>query len=279
MAGKPSQHPTPWRSVNWTHSISSTLKAVRRLQSDRRYRDGRGAFFIEGVRNFVQAVDHRHDDIVAIIYSKKLLTAPLARKLVRRSRRAGIPTLRVSPEQFRTFSQMQRASGVSAIVRQRWTPLEAASIDAGLFWVVLGLVRSAGNLGTLIRTSEAVGGAGFILLDPAVDAYSPVVVRASMGAHFRQRFIRTSYQALERWINENGGHVTGASPDGALNFHHVAYPGPTLLLLGEERQGLSAHQRTLCDQLVRIPMVGQADSLNLGVAGSLLMYEVLRANS
>jgi TrmH family RNA methyltransferase len=278
MAGRyPLIH--PWKGVDWTRSVNGTLKEIRRLQRDRRYRDGRGAFFIEGVRNFVQAADHRYDDIVAIIYSEKLLTAPLARKLVRRSRRAGIPTLRTSPEKFRTFSQTQRASGVSAILRQRWTPLEEAGTDVDLCWVILGLVRSAGNLGTLIRTSEAVGGAGFILLDPAVDPFAPPAVRASMGALFRQRFIKTDYQTLQDWLRRNDCCVTGASPDGALNFHHVAYPRPALLLLGEERQGLSAQQRSLCSQLVRIPMVGQADSLNLGVAGSLLMYEVLRANS
>jgi TrmH family RNA methyltransferase len=267
-----------WTNLGWTRSLSGTLKEIRRLQTNRRYRDARQAFFIEGVRNFVQVVDHSHE-IIVIVYSEKLLTAPLARKLVRRSRRAGIPTLRVSPEKFRVFSQTQRASGVSAIVRQRWLTLQEAAADAGLCWVVLGLVRSAGNLGTLIRTSEAVGGAGFILLDPAVDAYAQGTVRASMGAHFRQRFVRTSCQALRHWVAENQCHVVGATPDGSKDFHQAAYPRPTLLLLGEERQGLSGRQRSLCDQLVRIPMVGQADSLNLGVAGSLLMYEVLRANS
>ena len=264
--------------VRKTPSVKDTLREIRKLQTDRRYRDAKGVFFIEGVRNFVQAVDHGHD-IVVIVTSEKLLTAPLARKLVRQLRRDGVPTIRVTPEGFRNFSQTKRASGISAIVRQRWTPLKSVAPDTGLCWVVLGLVRSPGNLGTLIRTSEAVGGAGFILLDKRVDAYGPATVRASMGAHFRQKFIRTNHQALKRWIRTNHGHVVGASPDGASNFHHTRYPCPTLLFLGEERQGLSSQERSLCDDLVRIPMVGQADSLNLGVAGSLLLYEVFRARS
>jgi TrmH family RNA methyltransferase len=272
MAGKYRPHDS------WTQSVNGTLKEIRCIQADRRYRDGRGVYFVEGVRNFVQVVDHGHD-IVVIVYSEKLLTAPLARKLVRRSRRAGIPTLRVSPDQFRTFSQTKRASGVSAIVRQRWTKLEEAEPASGLCWIVLGLVRSAGNLGTLIRTSEAVGGAGFILLDPAVDPYAQATVRASMGTHFGQAFISTCHQDFQRWIAENHCHVVGASPDGTKNFHLADYPRPTLLLLGEERQGLTSQQRALCHELVRIPMVGLADSLNLGVAGSLMLYEVLRANS
>ncbi len=100
-----------------------------------------------------------------------------------------------------------------------------------------------------------------------------------MGSHFRQEFIRTCFQDLQRWITKNQCHVLGASPDGAKNFHLAEYPRPALLLLGEERQGLSARQRSLCHDLVRIPMVGLADSLNLGVAGSLMLYEILRANS
>ncbi|MDX1614067.1 MAG: RNA methyltransferase [Candidatus Promineifilaceae bacterium] len=248
------------------------------MQRHRRYRDGRGAFFIEGVRNFVQVVD-RDVDIVVIVYSEKLLTAAVARKLVRQRRRAGVTTLRISPEQFRAISQTRRASGISAVVRQRWRRLDDVVPDAGLCWIILSQVRWPGNLGTLIRTSEAVGGAGFILLDNSVDAYAPGAVRASMGAHFSQTFVRTDQQALRNWVEDNGLYVIGASPDGARKFHEISYPCPSLILLGEERHGLTAPQRSLCQDLVRIPMVGNFDSLNLGVAGSLLLYEVFRAHN
>ena len=261
----------------WT-GVKRTLKEIRKLQTDRRYRDGRGAFFIEGVRNFVQASDN-HFDFIVIIYSEKLLTAPLARKLVRQHKRKGVPTIRVRPEDFRSFSQTKRASGISAIMGQRWTSLKSAEPEAGLCWVILGHVRFPGNFGTLIRTSEAVGGAGFILLDRNVDPFAPVTVRASMGALFRQQFIRANFQNLKSWLLENHGHVIGAFPDGNESFHHQTYPQKTLLFLGEERQGLTPEQRSLCDLLVQIPMVGLADSLNLGVAGSLLMYEVFRARN
>ena len=262
----------PWISVN------ATLNEIKRVQIDRRYRDTRGVFFIEGVRPFVQAADN-HFSLVVIVYSEKLLTNPIARKLVRRFRRSGVPTLRVSPETFRRFSQTRRASGVSAIVRQQWTRLKSVVPDSALCWVILGLVRSPGNFGTLIRTSEAVGGAGFVILDRAVDPYAPATIRASMGALFRQQFVRTNYQALQSWVQKHHAHVIGASPDGIKNFQQFTYPRTTLLFLGEEREGLSPQQRSMCDHLVRIPMVGQADSLNLGVAGSLLMYELFRARN
>jgi TrmH family RNA methyltransferase len=144
---------------------------------------------------------------------------------------------------------------------------------------VLEAIRSVGNLGSLIRTSEAVGGAGFILIGTRIDPYDPVVVRASMGVLFRQRFIRTSYRSLGRWFRRHGCRVIGASPDGPADLHRFDHPRPTILVLGEERQGLTAVQRDLCSCLVRIPMVGVADSLNLAVAGSLLLYEVYRARS
>lgn len=154
--------------------------------------------------------------------------------------------------------------------------MDSIDIDSGLCWIILGLVRAPGNFGTLIRTSEAIGGNGFILIDNKVDVFTPAIVRASMGAIFRQRFVRTSLKALAKWIRMQNIQIIGASPDGSNDFHHFIFPRPTLLFLGEERQGLSTEQRSICDHLVSIPMMGQADSLNLGVAGSLLMHEIYR---
>ena len=141
---------------------------------------------------------------------------------------------------------------------------------------MLEAVRSEGNLGTLIRTSEAVGGAGFILVGPRIDPFDPAVVRASMGALFRQAFIRTTHGSLRNWLRRHRCRAVGASPDGSAELHRFDYPRPTILVLGEERGGLTPLQRELCSHLVRIPMVGAADSLNLGVAGSLLLYDVYR---
>ena len=261
-------HPSP--------AVPQTLTKIKRLQTDQRYRDATGLFFVEGVRNFVQAVDN-HFDITLIIYSERLLIVPLARKFVRRLRRNGITTVKVSPEEFRTISHTPRASGVGAIVKQQWANLNTILPQSNLCWIVLDQVRSDGNLGTLVRTSEAIGGAGFVLLNNSVDPYDPAVIRASMGAVFRQQFIRTNHQKLKRRIKNISYSVIGASPDGAHNFQQFSYPHSVFLMLGEERQGLTEEQREMCDHLVHIPMVGGADSLNLGVAGSLLMYEVYRS--
>ena len=256
----------------------STLDEIRRLRADRAHRDARGSFFVEGVRNVVQAIENRFH-IETLIYSEKLLIVPIARKLVRDRRRSGTPTLSVSPERFRQISTTHHASGVGAIVAQRWSPLHGTSPRAGLCWVVLEEVRFEGNLGSLIRTSEAIGGAGFILVGARIDPFDPAIVRASMGALFRQTFIRTNRPSLRNWVRRHRCRVVGASPDGPAELHRFDYPRPTILVLGEERQGLSPFLRDLCSDLVRIPMVGAADSLNLAVAGSLLLYEVYRVRS
>lgn len=267
-----------YKSGQLWKSVGKTLNEIRKLQTYRSYRDAQNSFFVEGVRNFVQVVENNFD-IVVIVYSKRLLIVPVVRRMVRQLRREGVPTVNLKPEKFRQISKANRASGIGIIVRQRWTRLETTSPGAGLCWIILGRVRSPGNFGTLIRTSEAVGGAGFILLDKRVDPYMPVTVRATMGALFRQRFVRTTFPNLRRWTQTNNCQVIGASPDGAMDFHHFPFPQKNLLFLGEERQGMTQQERNFCDHLVRIPMVGTADSLNLGVAGSLLMYEVYRSGN
>jgi TrmH family RNA methyltransferase len=256
-------------------AIGPTLAHAARLQRDRAYRDSHRQLFVEGVRNFVAAVDHGHT-VDALLYSERLLTAPLARKLVRQLKRAGVPFARLTPEEFRSISRAERAAGVAAVLRQRIDTLANLASGASPCWVALRQIRAPGNLGTLVRTAAAIGAAGFILLGNAVDPFDPAVVRASMGALFGQTFARTSLAGLRSWASLHRLLIVGASPDGALDYDRVRYPRPTLLLLGEERGGLTAEERALCHQLVRIPMAAGTDSLNLGVAGSLLMYAVAR---
>lgn len=257
--------------------IAATLRLIEQLQRERRTRDTRGLFFVEGVRNFVTAVDHGCA-VEAILYSERLLTSPIARKLIRRLKRAGVPFARVSPEQFRAVSHAERASGVGAILRQHIQHLQPIAPGDQLCWVALSQVRSPGNFGSLVRTAAAIGAAGFILLGNNIDPFDPTVVRATMGALFQQTLIRADTEQFRGWVQQHRLQVIGAAPDGTLEYHQVRYSLPTVLMLGEERRGLSIEQRALCQQIVRIPMVPGTDSLNLAVAGSLLLYEIFRAS-
>jgi len=253
-----------------------TLTRIRNLQADRRYRDQHRLFFIEGVRNFVAAID-QGCSVETLLYSEKLLTAPLARKFVRQLKRAGVPFARVSPEAFRSISRAEHVSGVAAILHQRIRTLEEIQPDQFSCWTVLSQVQSLGNFGTLLRTSAAIGATGFILLGQQIDPYEPVVVRATMGTLFTQTLVRTNVERFRSWIHTHHLGVIGASPDGVVEYDQVRYPRPAVLLLGNERSGLTDEQRSLCEKIVRIPMVGGADSLNLAVAGSLLLYAVFRS--
>ncbi|MEL6197035.1 MAG: RNA methyltransferase, partial [Pseudomonadota bacterium] len=257
------------RPIGRAFDFAATLKEAKALQTDRRFRDRRGLFFVEGVRNFVEALDNGFT-MERILYSDRLLTSPIARKLVRQCRRSGVCALNLLPEQFRRISRADRASGVAAVLRQRWSSIDHASPGQGLCWIALETVRSPGNLGTLIRSSQAAGGAGFILIGRSIDPFSPAVVRAAMGALYRQTFIRSGWDELRCWTKKQNCEVVGASPEGATDLHQFPFSKAPLLVLGEERHGLTEPQRGLCSHLVRIPMTTGTDSLNLGVAGTLL---------
>ena len=237
------EHRADYRQVD----VAPTLTRIRKLQDNRRYRDQHRLFFIEGVRNFVAAMDHRFS-IETLLYSEKLLTAPLARKFVRQVKRAGVPFARVSPEAFRSISRAEHASGVAAILHQRIQTLEQIQPDRFSCWTVLSQVQSLGNFGTLLRTSAAIGSAGFILLGHPIDPYEPVVVRATMGALFKQTLVRTNVEQFRHWIQTHGLAVIGASPDGVVEYDRVRYTRPTILLLGNERSGLTEEQRSLANR-------------------------------
>jgi RNA methyltransferase, TrmH family len=256
--------------------LPPTLALIEQLQADRRYRDTRQLFFVEGVRNFVAAVDYDYP-VDTLLYSERLLTSPVARMFVRKLKRAGVPFAQASPEQFRRVSRAEHVSGVGVVLRQRVQHLHRINPSGHLCWVALNAVRSPGNFGTLIRTSAAIGAAGFILLEKQVDPFDPTVVRATMGTLFKQAMVRATPEEFRRWVQLHRIPVIGASPDGSIDYDHVGYWHPCVIMLGEERSGLSDAQRSICQQIVRIPMVESVDSLNLAVAGSLLLYEVFRS--
>ena len=265
---------TPFRQDH--HLIDSRnhhqIKRLRRLH-DRAERDRTGLHYIEGMRFVARAVQ-RHVPIEALVACRPLLTHPFARHLVRQQRRAGTPVLEVTPDLLSSVALVDDPQGIGAVVRQRWTPLERIDPADASCWVMLDTVRSPGNLGTILRTSEAIGGSGLILLGGAVDPYDPATVRASMGSLFSQRFVRASVGDVRHWKAQRSCLLVGTTPSAATDYQTVDYRGPTVLLLGGERTGLSSELLTLCDVAVRIPMTGQTDSLNLSVAASLLLYEV-----
>jgi len=253
------------------------IKRIRGLQL-RSERERSGLFTIEGVRFIAQALGQKVA-LETLLFVPSLLTNSVGWRLVQEQKRAGGRCLEVTPEVLHSLSLNDDPQGISAVVRQHWALLAEVEPSRDLCWIALETVQSPGNLGTIVRTSEAVGAAGIILIGDATDAHDPAAVRASMGAMFSQRFVRTTMPQFLRWKQERHCSLVGTSPSASSVYHEVDLRAPLVLFMGWERKGLSDEQQAACDVMVRLPMVGKSDSLNLAVATGVMLYEVLRQNS
>ena len=246
------------------------LGLVRSLRA-RQERIRTGLYTIEGVRFLVAASDARAR-FEGLVVCDEVLVSTVGRMIVRRLRREGVPVLRVGAGEHEELTRLSEGNGrgVIGVVAQRWTALER--LRPHDLWLAVESVRSPGNLGTLLRTCLAVGARGVIVVGDA-DVYDPACVRATMGALPALEVARMTPDALAHLCRRSGARLVGASPDGALDFRRAPLGGPVVLVVGSERKGLSEPMRRACDLLVRIPMAGRVDSLNLAVAGSLILYE------
>jgi TrmH family RNA methyltransferase len=187
-----------------------------------------------------------------------------------------INCLEVSADVFRSMSLKEGPQGIAAVVRQRWEALEEIIPGNELCWIALASVQDPGNLGSILRTSDAVGAAGVILIGDATDPYDPGAVRAGMGAIFSQRLVRASNEELHAWKLRHGARVVGTSDAASLDYRDAAYSRPLVLFMGSEREGLGEEEMTVCDEIVHIPMEGRSDSLNLAVATGVMLFEIAR---
>jgi len=142
--------------------------------------------------------------------------------------------------------------------------------------VALEAIRDPGNLGTIIRTADAVGANGVILIGSSCDPYSREAVRASMGSIFHVALVRLGLEGFLAWAGAWKGDVIGTYLSSQQDFRAAAYRAPTLLAMGSEGPGLSPKMAGACTRLVKIPMAGRLDSLNLAVATALMLYEIRR---
>lgn len=251
-----------------------TTSLLRRLQH-RRYRDQFALCFVEGVR-MVAAAAQSGAPLEALVTCAPLMTSPRARDLAARLLRRGIPRLEVPVETFRALSRRDGPQGIGAVVRQRWELLDHIVLSSGATWVALHAVGNPGNLGMILRTCDAVGCDGVMLLDRTADPHDPAALKASTGAAFSQRLVRAEFREFAAWARRMRCMVVGTSPSVATDYRAVANRAPLVLLMGSEQHGLSHDQQALCDAVVTIPMRGRGDSLNLAVATSIVLYETVR---
>ncbi|MCL4561091.1 MAG: RNA methyltransferase [Chloroflexi bacterium] len=212
--------------------------------------------------------------IEALVVAPDLLSSSFGRELIHDAATKDLPIFEVSGEIFKSISVKEGPQGIGAVACQRWMEIEMLQLAPGDQWIALDAVQDPGNLGTILRTSDAVGGKGVVLLEHSTDPYDPTALRASMGAIFAQGLVRANLEQFADWKTRSHYSVIGTSGGVKCDFHHAEYPDPLVLLMGSERQGLSARHLELCDQVVAIPMVGRSDSLNLAVATGVMLYEI-----
>lgn len=247
------------------------VKRIRRLRM-RKERDRTGLFFVEGIR-FVRAAMESGAEIETLVFAPEQLVGPQADGLMDRCPKAA-QRMRVTPDLLRWMADREETQGVGAVIRQRWDSLQRPPPLSALGWVALDGIQFPGNLGTILRACDAVGGAGVILIGNTADPYDPIAVRSSMGALFHQRLVRTSFEGFLQWKCRHNASIVGTCPDAPTLYRDRVYRAPTVLYLGCEAKGIPPERLDACDAVVRIPMEGRGDSLNVAMAAVILLYEI-----
>ena len=210
-----------------------------------------------------------------VLACPELWRSPECGRQVEAAQRAGTPVLLVSQRTFRRLSQRDGQDGVAAIARLRAWTLDDLTLGAVARVLVLDGFDLPGNLGSLIRCASAAGAAGVLLTNQSVRTTHPTVVKASVGAVFSVPTVATSPNEAISWLRKRGFRIVGADPAAACTFRQARYGRRVAVVVGSERRGLSEAWRQGVDQLVAIPMQGRVDSLNVGHAGAVVLFEVL----
>ena len=249
------------------------VKQVRGLR-DKKQRRLTGLFLAEGLRILTEAFE-------AGILPEMIWYAPesgqhaLVQQLTQAVEAAGGEVFVTSAEILSKLSGKDNPGAVIGVFRERLTPLEALDRASAPIWLVAERLRDPGNLGTILRTGDAVGAGGLILIDDCTDPFSVEAVRASMGAIFTQKVAAARWEEFLPWLRSGPGQLVGTSLNTELDYQAPRYAAPTFLLVGNEAQGLPPDYEAQCDLLVKMPMLGKADSLNAAVATAVMAYEVV----
>jgi TrmH family RNA methyltransferase len=260
-------------------SIQNPLvKQVIHLR-DRHERDKTGLFLIEGYREILRATDAgwKFDQLLVC---SDLFLGSNEPALIQRIASRGTQVITTSEKVFQKISYRDRPDGLLAIAPQKVLNLnDLRNQERGPklpFYVVAEAIEKPGNLGTILRSSDAVGVSGLIVCDRCTDIYNPNVVRASVGTLFTVPTVEAEGEETLQWLKEQGIAILAATPSATHEFTQVDLVRPLAIAVGTEQLGLSERWMQQSDLQVRIPMNGVADSLNVAMATTLLLYEVLR---
>ena len=261
-----------------TSAANPRMVAARKLRQ-RKYRQANSLFLVEGLQLLHAALDGGavpHE----VFYCPEQFTGTEAPALLDRFLQTSADLFSIAPRVMETLSEREEPQGIVATFRLAETPLAALKLTGRELVVILDRLQDPGNLGALIRTADAVAAAAVILIEPCVDPYDPKTVRGSMGSLFNLPIISTRDVAgLFAWLKERGLRPIGADPHLGELWGSSLWEGGVALVLGNEARGLSGDVAAQIKSWVRLPIVGKAESLNVAVAGGVLMYAWLHKNS
>lgn len=248
-----------------TSAKNPRIKAAAELR-DRKERDARKLFLIDGEREIVRAQ-------AAGVELVELYECEISLDLVPN---AALARFQVAPSAFEKLAYGERRHGAVAVARQFSLSLEAFSAKSPQKVCVYVGVEKPGNVGALLRTADAAGIDGVILADARTDVFNPNVVRASAGAIFSMPLAAGRVEEVLNWLTQNSFRVYAARVDGAIDYRHVDWAGPCAVVLGSEAEGLDAAWHGAGITPISLPMRGKVDSLNVSVTAGILLYEMMR---
>lgn len=247
------------------------IKLARALRQ-RKQRDETGLFLVEGIHHVGEALA-AGAQVEYLCYAPELLVSPFAQQLIEQQSARGLACYAVTPEIFASLAEKENPQGLLAVVHQPHLTLDHLTPQHFSLGVALVAPQDPGNVGTILRTIDAVGASGLLLLNSSVDPYHPSAVRASMGALFWHPVVSASFAEFAQWAKQHSYHLYGSSAHASVDYRSADYSvRPIILLLGSEREGLSADQTAICEQVIRLPMKGHVSSLNLAVAAGIMLY-------
>ena len=255
-------------------AFSNTLvKRVRSLR-DKKHRRAEGLFLAEGLRILTEAREAGRLPHY-LFFTAEGARHVLAATLIDAVERSGGEAIQTSHDILSKLSGKDNTQAVVGVFPEFTTPLAQFDRSTSPIWLVAERLRDPGNLGTILRTGDAISAGGLILVDDCVDPFSVEAVRASMGALFTVPIAQARWDEFLPWLRSGPGQLVGLSLQTESGYRDASYAAPTFLLTGNEAQGLPEAYEAECDLLVKLPMLGKADSLNAAVATAVMAYEVL----
>ncbi|MGQ0660257.1 TrmH family RNA methyltransferase [Sphingosinicella sp.] len=253
-------------------AFSNPLVKQARALREKKHRRAEGLFLAEGLRILTEA---REAGVLPVILFFSDATHALVAALVEAVEAAGGEAIETTPDILHKISGKENPQTVIGVYRQLDTSLDRIDRAAAPLWIVAQALRDPGNLGTILRTGDAVGAGGLILIDDCVDPFSVESVRASMGALFTQSIATARWPDFVTWLRSAPAQLIGTSLRASVDYQEACYTAPAFILVGNEQAGLPAAYEEECDVLVKMPMHGKADSLNAAVATAVMAYEVI----